>query len=236
MCKLSVIVLCGGLGTRLKSKIGNDLPKILAPIGGYYFFDYFVNWIKTSLKDIDHEIILSLGFCSDKVLQVACKSKYKFKYSFEKSQNGTFPAVLGALDYCSSENILILNGDTLFKNKFIDNFKLFSISGSPYLFIKKNISLNKFGYEINNKSGKLYQNNNYPNYISLGALFIKFNQLNKFKSIKELDNQLIDKELISKINPFPIKLLEECNFIDIGTSVDYEKAQYFLPKYYALEK
>ena len=236
MCKLSVIVLCGGLGTRLKSKIGNNCPKILAPIGEHYFFDYFVNWIKNSLKDIDHEIILSLGFCSDEVLKVACKSKYKFKYSFEESQNGTYPAVLEALNFCCTKNILIVNGDTLFKNKFIDNFKLFLNSGSPYLFIKKNISLERFGYEIDNKSGKLYQNNNFPNYISLGALFIKFNQLNKFKSINGIDNKLIDKELISKINPFPIKLLDECNFIDIGTSLDYEKAQYFLPKYYALEK
>ena len=40
MCDLSVIILCGGLGTRLRSEIGNDTPKILAPIGDDYFLDY----------------------------------------------------------------------------------------------------------------------------------------------------------------------------------------------------
>ena len=42
--KLNVIVLCGGFGTRIKSSIGN-IPKILAPINGIPFINYFLKWL-----------------------------------------------------------------------------------------------------------------------------------------------------------------------------------------------
>ena len=41
---LTIIILAGGLGTRIKDSIG-DLPKILAPIGDETFLFYFLKWI-----------------------------------------------------------------------------------------------------------------------------------------------------------------------------------------------
>ena len=61
MCDLSVIILCGGLGTRLRSEIGNETPKILAPIGDDYFLDYLMQWVDDSLYGINYELILCLG-------------------------------------------------------------------------------------------------------------------------------------------------------------------------------
>ena len=122
MCDLSVIILCGGLGTRLRSKIGNETPKILAPIGDYCFFDYLLEWIDDSLDEINYEIILCLGYGSRKIEDVVNKLKLKILFSIEEKQLGTYPAVLDASKLAKSENLLIINGDTLFKIKF----KIFS--------------------------------------------------------------------------------------------------------------
>ena len=67
MCDLSVIILCGGLGTRLRSKIGNETPKLLAPIGDNCFLDYLLQWIDDSLDEISYELIFCLGYGSRKI-------------------------------------------------------------------------------------------------------------------------------------------------------------------------
>ena len=55
MYRLSVIILCGGLGTRLRSQIGINVPKILAPIGKNYFFDYLIDWLdKRNHRSLKH--------------------------------------------------------------------------------------------------------------------------------------------------------------------------------------
>ena len=45
--KYSIIVLCGGLGTRLPS-YANSRGKILAPIGSKLFIDYFLKWLNVN--------------------------------------------------------------------------------------------------------------------------------------------------------------------------------------------
>ena len=49
MDRLSVVVLAGGEGTRIKPVIG-EKAKILAKIEGIAFIDYLVTWLKVSLK------------------------------------------------------------------------------------------------------------------------------------------------------------------------------------------
>ena len=43
-------------------------------------------------------------------------------------------------------------------------------------------------------------------------------------------------ELIAKINPYPIKVKNKFDFIDIGTPEDYQYAQTKLPDLYPLKK
>ena len=138
MCDLSVIILCGGLGTRLRSKIGNETPKILAPIGDYCFFDYLLQWIDDSLDEISYELIFCLGHGSRKIEDKINKLKLKVSLSFEEKQLGTYPAVLDAAKLAKSENLLIINGDTLFKMKFEKYFQIFLNSSDSFLFITEN--------------------------------------------------------------------------------------------------
>ena len=52
------IILAGGLGTRLRSEIG-DIPKPMAPISGKPFLEILIH--KLASEGIQH-IILSLGY------------------------------------------------------------------------------------------------------------------------------------------------------------------------------
>jgi D-glycero-alpha-D-manno-heptose 1-phosphate guanylyltransferase len=238
MCDLSVIILCGGLGTRLRSKIGNETPKILAPIGDYCFFDYLLQWIDDSLDEISYELIFCLGYGSRKIEDKINKLKLKVSLSFEEKQLGTYPAVLDASKLAKSENLLIINGDTLFKMEFEKYFQIFLNSSDSFLFITENNlkKTKKNGYKINRNSGRLEYSEEYPAYISMGALFLKKVYLESFKKKREDINQLLDKELIAKINPYPIKVKNKFDFIDIGTPEDYQYAQTKLPDLYPLKK
>ena len=55
--KYSIIVLCGGLGTRLPS-YANSRGKILAPIGSKLFIDYFLKWLNVNNAKTDDLIFL----------------------------------------------------------------------------------------------------------------------------------------------------------------------------------
>ena len=138
MFDLSVIILCGGLGTRLRSEIGNETPKILAPIGDDYFLDYLLQWMEDSLDEINYEMIFCVGYGSKKFIEVTKKLKNKVKLSIEEKQLGTYPAVLDASKLAKSENLLIINGDTLFKMKFEKYFQMFLNSSDSFLFITEN--------------------------------------------------------------------------------------------------
>ena len=58
-----LVVLAGGLGTRLRS-IVSDVPKPMAPIHGIPFLQYLLEyWLGQGIQ----EIILSVGYRSDKI-------------------------------------------------------------------------------------------------------------------------------------------------------------------------
>lgn len=101
--KLKVIILAGGQGTRMKSKI----PKVLHKVLDKSMIDYV---IKTS-KDIEaQDIIVVVGHQSAMVKSILGS---EYKYVYQKEQLGTGHAVIQALDFIENdENILILYGDT----------------------------------------------------------------------------------------------------------------------------
>ena len=65
--KLSIIVLAGGFGKRLSKSIGNK-PKILAPIGNTTFLFYFLKWINPFLEITNCQLILSVFYKSDLII------------------------------------------------------------------------------------------------------------------------------------------------------------------------
>lgn len=108
---MQAIILCGGLGTRLKSVI-KYIPKPMAPINDKPFLEFIFEYLK---KQSVKEIILAVSYKYE-VIQEYFKDEFlgiKIKYSIEKEPLGTGGAIKEALKFIKNESY-VLNGDTFF--------------------------------------------------------------------------------------------------------------------------
>src|SRR4051812_6831922 len=65
LASVDVAVLAGGLGTRLRSVLG-ETPKILAPVAGRPFLDHLLDWLAGFGA---RRVVLCLGVGADMVLE-----------------------------------------------------------------------------------------------------------------------------------------------------------------------
>ncbi|EAI3784746.1 nucleotidyltransferase family protein [Campylobacter jejuni] len=108
---MQAIILCGGLGTRLKSVI-KDIPKPMAPINDKPFLEFIFEYLK---KQGIKEVILAVSY-KHEVIKEYFKDEFldiKVKYSIEKEPLGTGGAIKEALKFIKNETY-VLNGDTFF--------------------------------------------------------------------------------------------------------------------------
>jgi D-glycero-alpha-D-manno-heptose 1-phosphate guanylyltransferase len=106
------IILAGGLGTRLQTVV-NDVPKCMAPINGIPFINFVISYLKH--EGIDR-FIFSLGYKSEMVIEYVddhFKGLDKI-YVVENEQLGTGGAIKKACEVARSQEIVIVNGDTIF--------------------------------------------------------------------------------------------------------------------------
>ncbi|MBS1579476.1 MAG: nucleotidyltransferase family protein [Bacteroidetes bacterium] len=107
------IILAGGLGTRLRSAVP-DLPKCMAPVNGKPFIAYVITELQQ--QGID-SFIFSLGYKSEAIIDFIYIhfSNINFKLSVEEEPLGTGGAIKLACKKATQQNIIVTNGDTLFK-------------------------------------------------------------------------------------------------------------------------
>lgn len=108
----TAVILAGGFGTRLQS-IVKDIPKPMAPINGIPFLDYQLYYLKK--QGITH-VILSVGHLFEVVQQryLSNFNGLEIKYAIEKNPLGTGGAIRLALNECSDDEVIVLNGDSFF--------------------------------------------------------------------------------------------------------------------------
>ncbi|MBM3845171.1 MAG: hypothetical protein FJ405_02640, partial [Verrucomicrobia bacterium] len=106
----TVVILAGGLGTRLRSVV-SDRPKVLADIAGRPFLSYWLD--RLSFQGF-HDVILSTGHLASHV-EERFGSTYgplKLRYSVEPEALGTGGALRLASLQVSGPWVLALNGDS----------------------------------------------------------------------------------------------------------------------------
>ena len=102
-----VIVLCGGLGTRLRSVI-SDNPKALASIGDAPFLDILLEQI---FDQGFERVILAVGYMGEKIIEQYSRD-FRILFSSEESPLGTGGAVMRAMGLVRSEHVVVMNGDS----------------------------------------------------------------------------------------------------------------------------
>jgi len=107
---IQVVILVGGLGTRLRAALP-DLPKPIAPVRGRPFLEYLLADLKKS--GIKH-IVFCVGYQAEKIeahFGDGARYAMQVEYSRERELLGTAGALKLAQPFIASEDFLMLNGD-----------------------------------------------------------------------------------------------------------------------------
>lgn len=111
---MDVVILAGGLGTRLRSVV-SEVPKCMAPVAGKPFLFYLLQYLKSYNVG---KVVLSVGYLREKIYEWIELHRgefpYEISYAVEEQPLGTGGAIRLSLEQCSDDCVAILNGDTFF--------------------------------------------------------------------------------------------------------------------------
>lgn len=238
---LSIVVLAGGKGTRIKPILGNT-PKILAPIGGKTFLDWLLKWIDNWKLDTNNKIILSTGIGHQEVENYCKKNNYNVICIDEIKPLGTFGAIANVASKFYSEDYLVINGDTIFDANFKNLYeKYYENTKKPTIILKKSIKNKRYGGYKKTAQGWVFTKEK-SQFISLGAFFISYENLKKrwaqktnipFDAIsinKKIEREMfIDSDCFGENPISAVTLKDDIYFLDIGIPSSYSKSQNCIP-------
>lgn len=133
---MDVVILCGGLGKRLKSVV-DDRPKPMAFVGLRPFLDILIDYIASFGTK---RFILCIGHRGGSVKTYFRKRKnFQIIFSEEKNPLGTGGAIKNAKSFIETSPFLILNGDSFIKAN-LNNFFNFHLrkKAEISILVKKN--------------------------------------------------------------------------------------------------
>lgn len=220
-----LLLLAGGLGTRLKSEVP-DVPKVLAPINGKPFIHFIIEMFQR--KSVE-EITFLLGYKNEMIIEYVEKTFPQLKkiYVIEKEPLGTGGAILQGLKISDGKTFIIGNGDTFFD---VDLDGMLKNHGETEcsIALKPMSNFDRYGSvsidthnNITAFNEKKYCSKGFINggiYIIQKEDFLKRSYPEKFSFETDfLANQTIPKKLKGYIS--------DEYFIDIGIPEDYKRAQ-----------
>ena len=227
-----VLILCGGLGKRLRSKV-QDAQKVMAKVSERPFLDILLDYLaQQGFK----RIILCTGYKADTVEQYYHHKKTNLLIEFSKENEplGTGGAIKNAAPLVHSDRFFILNGDCFCA---LDYARLLSFhkekKAIASLVLCRVQERKDFGSVMLGESDAIIDflekiSESSTPYISAGIYC--FNK-NIFNLMPEKNQFSIEKEffplLVGK-GFFGFKAGQE--FIDIGTPERYERAESFIKK------
>ena len=221
------IVLAGGLGTRLRPAVP-DLPKCMAPVNGRPFLSYIIDYYTS--QGIE-KFIFALGY-KHEVIVGWIKQQYpalNVEYAIEKEPLGTGGAIQLAVEKAREKDLLILNGDTIFKidlpmltSFHEDNASACTLALKPMKDFERYgvVEINEEGLITRFKEKKHYQ----EGLINGGAYLLN---VGRFRQQKRPSVFSFEKDYLERCFTFmPMYgCVQEGYFIDIGIPEDFEKAQ-----------
>lgn len=238
---MEVIILAGGQGTRLRSVV-QDIPKCLAPVAGRPFLGYMLDYL--SAYPVDH-VVFSVGYLKEQVMSYVQAHSWPFSYDFavEDTPLGTGGGIRLALEKCHGERVFVFNGDTFFPLPLdavpfagpvtvaLKPMKAFSRYGAVTV-IPSGRSESRVSHTITAFREKAYCE---EGLINAGVYAIDRTKLHlealpaRFSFEKDV---LEPMAAARELQGWPV----ESYFIDIGIPEDYDKAQWEIPAWFAVQK
>jgi D-glycero-alpha-D-manno-heptose 1-phosphate guanylyltransferase len=220
------IILAGGLGTRLRSAVP-DLPKCMAPVAGKPFLSFVIDHCITQgigrfIFSLGYKHEMISGWLDDQYPGVAKK------YVIEEEPLGTGGAIQLACRQAEEKDVLVLNGDTLFKVQLPALARFHRQHNAACTLVLKPMQhFERYGVvelqgngAVKNFQEKKYYESGFINggaYALDAAAFLAEGLPGKFSFEKDYLEQLYT------VRPM-YGVVQDAYFIDIGIPEDYEKA------------
>ncbi len=221
------IILAGGLGTRLRDAVP-ALPKCMAPVQGKPFVAHVIEYLK--IQGI-RRFVFALGYKSEVFLNFLDEelSSDEYVVSVEPEPLGTGGAVQLACRAVKERDVLVTNGDTLFK---FDLSRLSALHcqrlSECTLALKEMQNFDRYGVVERDETGlvtgfkeKQFYKTGYINggaYVVNKTAFLQRGFLEKFSFEKDyLEAYFREHKFYGAV--------DKGFFIDIGIPADYESAQ-----------
>jgi len=224
---MEAIILAGGLGTRLQGVIG-AMPKCMAPVNGKPFLSYVFDYLDTQNCT---RVILSLGYKHKVVIDWLEEQYLPFEvdYVVESEPLGTGGGIQAAIDEAAADDVLVVNGDTLFMVNIKEQMDFHTANkAAATLALKRMYNFDRYGVVHTDADGvitsfeeKKHMEEGEINggvYIINREAFLAKNLPEKFSFEKDYLERFISEK---KFYGF----ISEGYFIDIGIPHDYENAQ-----------
>ncbi|HEX5024736.1 MAG TPA: nucleotidyltransferase family protein [Agriterribacter sp.] len=221
------IILAGGLGTRLRDAVP-DLPKCMAPVKEVPFIAYVTEHLK---QQGVRRFIFALGYKSE-AFETFIQRHFpegSYELSIEDEPLGTGGAIQLACSRSQQQNVVIANGDTLFRVELADIAAFHQQQKADCtLALKPMKAFSRYGaVELNEDQSVL--NFKEKQYFSEGLInggvyilnipsFLQKKMPLKFSFEKDyLEKYYAAKKIFG--------IVQDEYFIDIGIPEDYERAQ-----------
>ena len=223
------VILAGGFGTRLQPVI-KDMPKSMALVDGRPFLEYLLDY----LKSFGYErVVLSVGYRHQTIMDHFGTSYHGLEliYAIENKPLGTGGGIRLAIEKCVGENVLTLNGDTLFLVDLTDFMnrhqeksaaisialrKVTDISRYGAVRVNENSLITVFGEKIPEKTSGLI---NGGIYLIHREFYLENTKPGAFSMEKDIFEKWVSYAALAGF-------VYDAYFLDIGIPEDYEKAQH----------
>lgn len=226
--KIDVIVLAGGLGTRLRSVV-SDVPKPLALINNRPFLDLLFEQLN-NFNQV-RSVILAIGYKAEHIIkQYENNSNYNFEiqFSLENSPLGTGGAIKKAISKITSDDILVMNGDS-FVDFDLNEFRLLHDSKNADItfLVQKVDQADRYStveFDSSNRKIKSISKKSEikgEGYINAGCYLLR---KNIFDTVSNDQNLSFEDEIFPDLLGNAYCMEVNGKFIDIGTPESYSTA------------
>ena len=226
---MEVVILAGGLGTRLRSVV-SEVPKCMAPVAVKPFLWYLLK----SLTRFDvSRVILSVGYLREVIIKWIDENKFEFPFEFdyavETEPLGTGGGIKLALSKVHDQSSFILNGDTFFdvdlnalQEQHKQSRKAITMALKPMLNFDRYGTVDFNG--INNSVTAFNEKKHCEQGLINGGVYLVSTESNVFEDLPEkfsFETAVLEKQcMVGNIDG----IIQDRYFIDIGIPEDYRKA------------
>ena len=224
-----VMVLVGGLGTRLRSAYA-DGPKVLAPISGKPFLAYLLKLLADAGL---YRVVLCVGYRGEQIEQWlgdGSRLGLHVSYSHEDEPMGTAGALALAYSrYANGERILAMNGDSILRISFRRMWGLHMRRGAAATIALAHVSdTSRYGsVEVNARGWvtsfreKTYEATS--GFISAGIYLLESSVMD---TIRASDRGSLERDVRpAQLGRGLLAFRSDGYFIDIGVPEDFVRAQ-----------